>query len=69
MSTTSQNERVLARLKCGPLTALVAWRELHVLRLAARIHNLRAAGHDIRTTINRGNPHYAKYFLVKRRVK
>lgn len=63
MSQRSQNERVLARLKRGPLTPRAAFLELGVMRLAARIYDLRLAGHDICATISAGKSHYAKYSL------
>lgn len=65
MSAASQNARVLARLRRGPLTPLSAFRELGVFRLAARIYDLRGVGHDIRAVAQRRNPHYATYHLVK----
>jgi hypothetical protein len=45
----TQSEAILARLQRGPLTALEALAELQCFRLAARICDLRAEGHDIRT--------------------
>lgn len=43
----SQTDRLLKRLKRGPLTPLQAWRELGIYRAAARVLDLRRAGHDI----------------------
>lgn len=43
----AQRVRILDRLQDGPLTALEAQEELGVMRLAARIHDLRNAGHPI----------------------
>lgn len=43
----SQNAEVLARLELGPLTPLEALRELSVMRLGARIHELRQDGYPI----------------------
>lgn len=48
MSET-QTERLLARLRRGPVTPLDAMIELGIMRLAARIADLKAAGHEIRT--------------------
>lgn len=48
MSST-QNDRVLARLGQAPLTQMEAISELGVMRLGARILELRAAGHTILT--------------------
>ena len=47
----SQTNRLLNRLKRGPITALEALTELGVGRCAARIMELREAGHDIHTEI------------------
>ncbi len=44
-----QNERVLKRLKRGPLTQVQALDELGVMRLGARVHDLRRQGHKIKT--------------------
>lgn len=43
----SQTDRLLRRLRRGPLTPLEAWRELGIYRVAARVHDLRAAGKHI----------------------
>lgn len=48
MAGKKQNDRVLARLKSGPLTQMEALRELGVMRLAARIGELREE-HEIVT--------------------
>lgn len=63
--SASQNARVLARLRRGPLSLMSAFRELRVFRLAARIYDLRRAGHDIKTVTRKANPHDATYHLVK----
>lgn len=47
----SQCERVLERLKKGPLTSMQAEIELGVMRCASRINDLRNQGHDIHTEI------------------
>lgn len=44
MATETQNDRVLARLRKGPLTQMEATIELGVMRLAARVGELRASG-------------------------
>ena len=47
----SQKDRVLQYLKQGKvLTRLNAWDELGVIETPARIHELRADGHDIQST-------------------
>jgi len=43
----SQCERLLDRLKRGPITPMEAWSELGIYRLGARIFDLKASGHDI----------------------
>lgn len=43
----SQNVRILRHLEQAPLTATEAWSELGIMRLAARVHDLRNAGHAI----------------------
>jgi hypothetical protein len=66
-----QSEVVLAALCKGSLTSMEAFVEFGITRLAARINELRKAGHDIRTvsvnTINRlgGRCTYARYELVR----
>lgn len=65
-----QNHKLLAALKRGPLTAMDALDELGIARAAARIHELREAGHVIDshaiTVTNRdGKPcRVAEYRLV-----
>lgn len=43
----SQCERLLARLKRGPITPLEAWSELGIYRLGARVYDLKEQGHEI----------------------
>lgn len=43
----SQCERLLARLKRGPITPLEAWSELGIYRLGARVFDLKEQGHEI----------------------
>lgn len=49
MEKKTQVERVLERLKKAPLTQMEALTELGVMRLGARILELREAGHEIET--------------------
>ena len=49
MAKPTQTDRVLERLKKAPLTQLEALTELGVMRLGARILELREAGHEIET--------------------
>lgn len=59
----------------GSITPLDAFKDLSIMRLGARIHNLRAQGYDIKTKLetskNRfGSPvTYARYYIKERRVK
>ncbi len=61
----SQNNRILAHLKRGrAITAIQALNLFSVMRLAARIQNLRDKGHQIVTTpIHRGDKVFASYSL------
>lgn len=45
----TQTEAIFRMLQRGPVTALDALQEAQVLRLAARISDLRDQGHDITT--------------------
>lgn len=46
--TRSQNERLLAHLEAGNvIDPLRSWEGLGIYRLAARIHDLAGAGHEI----------------------
>lgn len=47
MSDKTQQARILERLRQGPLTHLEAETELGVMRLAARVGELRAMGYPI----------------------
>lgn len=66
---TTQAGVVLAALRLAPLTSMEAFEEFGITRLAARIDELRKAGHDIHTemmhTTNRlgGKCNYARYHL------
>lgn len=63
----TQQEQVLTHLKTGQhITPLEAIGLYGVYRLAARIHDLRKAGHGIVTTVKRdtrGRP-YSRYTLA-----
>ena len=48
--TEHQNEKLLKALRAGPLTGLQILDKLGIARAAARVHELRQAGHDIRST-------------------
>lgn len=68
----TQNERVIQYMtETGSITALEAIRELGVLRLAARISDLRKEGHLITASTESGKNrygdacHWVRYRLVK----
>lgn len=67
----SQCERLLNRLQRGPITPMEAWQELGVYRPAARVSDLKEAGHDIaKETVSVANRfgeecRVARYRLVK----
>ncbi len=65
----SQNRDILTHLKKGKqLSPLQAFERFECFRLAARIKNLRDAGHKIQTTMyrdERTNKRYALYWLRK----
>lgn len=44
---STQCERLLARLRQGPVNPLEAWTELGIYRLGARVFDLRGQGHNI----------------------
>lgn len=64
-SKTTHNQAILEALKQGErVTPLDALRRWGCFRLGARIHDLRKAGHNIETTIDRGiGQRYASYSL------
>lgn len=69
-SASSQRDAVLEHLReRGPISALEALEELGIMRLGARVYELRALGHDVRTTFetNEGGKRYARYALVEPR--
>jgi hypothetical protein len=62
----TQNQTILAYLKLHPITKMQAARLYNVWRLSARIYDLRAQGHQIRTDmVGKGNTRYARYTLVE----
>lgn len=63
MSLTHQQRIVLDRLKTGNwLTTVQAIQELYIIRLGARIHELRQKGYEIESAIVPGTP-YGRYRL------
>ena len=61
----TQQERLVRAWKKGRvLTPLLALREMGVMRLSARVLELRKKGHDIqRRMIERGGKRYAAYLM------
>jgi len=66
----SQNDQVLKVLMTGMrVTAKYAYDELHIMRLAARISDLKAKGNTIYTrTIKDGKKSYAEYWMDVERI-
>ena len=66
-SNPIQEAMVLEHLRHGPITSLEALRRYGCFRLAARVYNLRADGHEIITNIIRvsNNKRIAEYHLVR----
>ncbi len=66
----TQTEWILGRLQSGPVTAIDALEGCGCFRLAARINDLRQAGHEIETqTLELPNgKHVAQYFLKQRKA-
>ena len=68
MSKQSQTQRVLEYIKAnGSIDGWRAMNELHIMRLAARIADLKAAGIQIKTTIRYSedkSSHWAEYSLA-----
>jgi sigma54-dependent transcription regulator len=66
-----QTDLLLDRLRCGPITPREALRELGIMRLGARIYDLKSAGHTISRelvkvpvhTSKGGYAHVARYTL------
>jgi hypothetical protein len=66
--TTTQSAKVLYHLQnYGSLTALEALELFHCFRLAARINDLKKAGHDIQMEMKKlkNGKKVAEYFLPK----
>lgn len=63
----TQNSAILAHLAIGAtLTPLQALRLCGTIRLSARVFELRAQGHDIRSRmVKRGRAHVAEYWLAQ----
>lgn len=64
----SQNDRVLSVLRKRPLNTVEAMQKMYILRLSARIKNLRDAGYEIatqRVTVGKKVKPYVQYVLVK----
>lgn len=61
----TQNQIILKHLKKhGSITPLQAINKYMILRLSARIFDLKDSGHNIKTTIiKKGNKRFAKYSL------
>jgi hypothetical protein len=68
-STDRQNERVLDRLRQGPVTSCELIRDLDIIRPSARIYDLRQYGHQIVTAwdwgrINGTDHRVGRYVLL-----
>lgn len=68
-STDRQNERVLERLRQGPVTSCELIRDLDIIRPSARIYDLRQDGHKIVTAwdwdrVNGTDHKVGKYVLM-----
>ena len=61
----TQEQQILKHLKQGlTIDPMIALRRYGCLRLAARIHDLRAKGHQIKTEMeNDGDKKWAVYYL------
>lgn len=69
-SSEAQRARLLERLHAGPVDTITARRELNIMMPAARVKELREAGHPIKThrltlTDDHGRTHHgvALYYL------
>jgi len=71
MNAHSQSRAILSALQAGDtLTRLEAERRFGCARLAARIADLRAMGHDVKTAWEKSNgKRYARYYLNTPRLK
>lgn len=68
-NTTAQNQRLLDRLRQGPITSLEAIKSLDIVRPASRVYDLRSEGHKIMTAwswdrINGADHRVARYVLM-----
>ena len=62
----TQTDQVLAHLRTAPITPLQALREYGIMRLGARIYDLRRQGIAInRRMVANGKKHYAEYRLAR----
>jgi len=62
----SQTNDILAYMQKKPITPLDALKKFGCLRLAARINDLRDAGHFVKTDIVKKNgKKFARYSLIK----
>lgn len=68
MSTKTQNNQILQLLKAGsPITPQSALALFGCMRLAARIHDLKARGHVIeKEMVSRKGKRFAVYWMPKR---
>lgn len=68
MPVKTQAEALLEYLRVNrSITPMDALRELGIFRLAARVWDLRAAGHTITMSLESdGTKHWARYLLVQR---
>lgn len=65
----SQNEQILHWLAKRPIDQQTAIAQFRCYRLAARIRDLRDAGHEIHTVMVRdGRTAYARYHLLRRKA-
>jgi hypothetical protein len=62
----TQEKWILSALHWGPITPMQALKGCGCLRLAARIKDLRAQGHNIITEpVNENGKRFAKYHLIQ----
>ncbi len=63
----TQNDQILKHLKKGPITPMEALTDYGCFRLAARINDLKNAGHNIvMHMVEENGKRYAKYRLKRR---
>jgi hypothetical protein len=64
MSVKHQNKWLLEQLLTGRKISAYEATQHGILRLAARMYDLRKAGHNIKSlTVNNGSTHWAIYYL------